>query len=195
MSISSNINLRNISATDLQSNVANQVNDQIARARTRWAPSIAKNVADQVAPSTQRDTAYNNLSVRSNAYWDTNVKIRDISAANVQDNAANQVSTQKANASSLGGYTLAKNTLIQNASNRQYGSAYNNIGVTDRSKWSNVNIKDISAINQQSNAATQINTQKAISSTMGWDPADNGAWQTATNYQSGNAHNNINVNV
>ena len=95
MSISSNINLRNISATDLQSNVANQVNDQIARARTRWAPSIAKNVADQVAPSTQRGTAYNNLSVRSNAYWDTNVKIRDISAQSHQNDKVSLLSTSR----------------------------------------------------------------------------------------------------
>jgi len=195
MSFSTNVNLSKISATNLQNNLSNQINNQIASARTRWAPSFAKNVADQVAPNKQRGDAHNRLWVGSRARIDTNVKIRNVNAANVQENNARQVSNQKAHATSVRGYTLAKNTLVQNAKNRQYGNGYNNIDVTDRSKWSTVNIRDINAVNQQSNGATQVNTQKAISSTLGWDPAQNGAWQTATNYQGGSAYNHINVNV
>ncbi|MDA1142502.1 MAG: hypothetical protein O3B01_28390 [Planctomycetota bacterium] len=195
MSITSNINLAKVNATNLQNNVATQVNNQIARARTTWAPSIATNVADQNAPSNQWGEAYNVANLKSNAYWETNVKVRDINAVNVQDNAANQISDQLANAGSTGGTSTAANTLRQKATNAQDGAAYNKLYVSDYSKYSNVDIKDISALNQQGNAATQVNTQKAVSSTLGWDPATNGAWQTATNWQGGSAYNTINVNV
>jgi hypothetical protein len=195
MSITSNINLARINATNLQNNLSTQLNNQIARSRTTWAPSIAKNTADQTAPSNQWGEARNVANLNSNAYWETNVKVRDINAANVQDNTATQVSDQLANASSRRGTSTAANTLRQKATNAQDGAAYNKINVRDYSKYSNVDIKDISAINQQGNTATQGNTQKAISSTQGWDPATNGAWQTASNWQGGSAYNNINVNV
>ena len=37
-------------------------------------------------------------------------------------------------------------------------------------------------MNTQDNKAKQVSDQKALSQTMGCDPAENGAWQTASNY-------------
>tara|TARA_B100000949_G_C13866920_1_gene278974 strand:- start:55 stop:168 length:114 start_codon:yes stop_codon:yes gene_type:complete len=37
-------------------------------------------------------------------------------------------------------------------------------------------------MNTQDNKANQVSDQKALSQTMGYDPAENGAWQAASNY-------------
>jgi hypothetical protein len=193
MSIISNINLASINATNLQGNLSTQVNEQIARSRTTW------NIADQTAPNDQLGQARNNLNAAANASWKSNFDVKDISAVNAQNNEAAQISDQDAlaSASSRRGISTAANTLSQRATSNQDGTAFNRINVSDYSEYSNVNvdIKDISAHNQQNNDATQVNTQKAISSTRGWDLATNGAWQTATNWQGGSAYNTINVKV
>ena len=68
----------------------------------------------------------------------------------------------------------------------QRGNANTNLRISStESSSSNIGVRDIVEMNTQVNKAKQVSDQKTLRQTMGYDPAENGAWQTASNYQNG----------
>ena len=122
-----------------------------------------------------------------------NIDVRNITAKKIQANDVTQVSDQLARASATWGEALAKNRSAQSAPSTQVDVAYNRLNIDSNARLSNINVRDILADNLQSNAVLQSNTQKAISQTMGWDPAKNLSSQFASNSQDGTAYNWINI--
>jgi hypothetical protein len=122
-----------------------------------------------------------------------NILVKLISANNIQTNDMTQVNDQLARARANWGQALASNTSSQSAPSSQIGTAYNNLNVYSNAWKSNITVQQIDALNMQGNTVLQANTQKAISQTLGWDPAKNLSSQYASNYQVGSAYNNINI--
>ena len=122
-----------------------------------------------------------------------NLLVKKISATNMQENNVTQLNDQYARASAVWGQALAKNGSSQEVPNKQVGDAYNNIKLSSSAWKSNVEVSKIDATNLQSNTVGQSNLQKAISQTMGFDPAKNWSSQLASNLQIGSAYNNINI--
>jgi len=111
----------------------------------------------------------------------------------MQANDVTQVSDQFGCASALTGQALARNESAQAAPSSQVDLAYNRIKIDSRARLSNINVRNILADNLQSNTALQSNTQKAMSQTMGMDPAINLSSQFSSNSQDGTAYNWINI--
>ena len=88
---------------------------------------------------------------------------------------------------------MAKNGQKQDAPNKQVGDAFNNIKLKSSAWRSNVEVSQVDATNLQSNTVGQSSLQKAISQTLGIDPAKNWSAQSASDLQLGSAYNNINV--
>jgi len=122
-----------------------------------------------------------------------NIDVRNITARKMQANDVTQVSDQLARASARWGEALAKNESAQAAPSTQVDLAYNKLNIDSNARLSNISVKNILADNLQSNTALQSNTQKAISQTLGYDPAKNLSSQFASNGQDGTAYNWINI--
>ena len=122
-----------------------------------------------------------------------NIDVRNITARKMQVNDVTQVSDQFGSASALYGQALARNESAQAAPSSQTDVAYNRIKIDSNARRSNINVRNILADNLQSNTALQSNTQKAISQTLGMDPAENLSSQFASNLQNGTAYNWINI--
>ena len=122
-----------------------------------------------------------------------NLLVKKISATNMQENTVTQISDQLSRASARWGEALAKNGQTQDAPNKQVGDAYNNIKLKSHAWRTNAEVSQIDATNLQSNTVGQSSLQKAISQTLGIDPAKNWSAQSASDLQLGSAYNNINV--
>ena len=122
-----------------------------------------------------------------------NLLVKKISATNMQENSVTQISDQFGSARARWGEALAKNGQKQDAPNKQVGDAFNNIKLKSSAWRSNVEVSQVDATNLQSNTVGQSSLQKAISQTLGIDPAKNWSAQSASDLQLGSAYNNINV--
>jgi hypothetical protein len=122
-----------------------------------------------------------------------NITVKLISASNIQTNDVTGASDQLARATAQWGQALAANKSCQSVPSTQVGTAYNNLKVVSNACTSNITVQQIDAVNMQSNKVLLANTQKAISQTLGYDPAKNCSSQYASNGQTGSAYNNLNI--
>jgi len=122
-----------------------------------------------------------------------NITVKLISASNIQTNDVTGASDQIARATARWGEALATNKSTQSVPSTQVGTAYNNLKVLSNARLSNITVQEIDAVNMQSNKVLLANTQKAISQTLGYDPAKNWSSQYASNGQTGSAYNNLNI--
>ncbi|MDA1140338.1 MAG: hypothetical protein O3B01_17330 [Planctomycetota bacterium] len=206
MTVSPFVRVSGIYANNGQSNSPSQLNDQSASASGGgwwWSGGQANNGAWQNTDNQQSGNATNNLNIenaRPPRRYSPNsgaVRVSNVNALNVQENAPSQSSWQSASTSGggggwgpwygWGGGGTASNTVDQVSTSNQDGNATNNINLYN---WPDVKVKDISATNVQSNSGSQSNAQSA---SAGPGTASNSAWQSQSNYQSGQAVNNINI--
>ena len=207
MTVSPFVRVSGIWANNGQSNTPSQSNDQTTSASGGgwWSGGRANNGAWQNTDNQQSGNATNNLEIENARpprrpadgirQASGAVRVNNVNALNVQQNAPSQSSWQSASTGGggwgpwfgWGGGGSASNTVDQVSTSNQEGNATNNINLNN---WPDVKVGNINATNAQSNSGSQSNAQSA---SAGPGTASNSAWQSQSNNQTGEAVNNINI--